>query len=54
MVDVNPLTIHEIYTALTPSDSRSDLAFEFAAAKQEYYKKSKVKMRVPVYQMSVF
>ena len=35
----NPLTIHEIYAALTPSDSRSDLASEFAAAKQaEDYK----------------
>ena len=34
----NPLTIHEIYAALTPSDSRSDWASEFlpplAAAKQ--------------------
>ena len=29
----NPLTIHEIYAALTPSDSRSDWASEFAAAK---------------------
>ena len=28
----NPLTIHEIYAALTPSDSRSDWASEFAAA----------------------
>ena len=28
----NPLTIHKIYAALTPSDSRSDWAFEFAAA----------------------
>ena len=27
----NPLTIHEIYAALTPSDSRSDWASEFAA-----------------------
>ena len=26
------LTIHEIYAALTPSDSRSDWASEFAAA----------------------
>ena len=35
----NPLTIHEIYAALTPSDSRSDWASEFAAAKQaEDYK----------------
>ena len=23
----NPLTIHEIYAALTPSDSRSDMGF---------------------------
>ena len=30
----NPLTIHEIYAALMPSDSRSDWASEFAAAKQ--------------------
>ena len=28
----NPLTIHEIYAALTPSDSRSDWASESAAA----------------------
>ena len=28
----NPLTIHEIYAALTPSDSRSDWASEFPAA----------------------
>ena len=28
----NFLTIHEIYAALTPSDSRSDWASEFAAA----------------------
>ena len=28
----NPLTIHEIYAARTPSDSRSDWASEFAAA----------------------
>ena len=35
----NPLTIHKIYAALTPSDSRSDWASEFAAAKQaEDYK----------------
>ena len=35
----NPIRIHEIYAALTPSDSRSDLASEFAAAKQaEDYK----------------
>ena len=30
----NPLTIHEIYAALPPSDSQSDWASEFAAAKQ--------------------
>ena len=29
----NSLTIHEIYAALTPSDSRSDWASEFSAAK---------------------
>ena len=29
------LTIHEIYTALTPSDSRSDWASEFAAAAKQ-------------------
>ena len=35
----NPLTIHEIYAALTLSDSRSDWASEFAAVKQaEDYK----------------
>ena len=28
----NPLTIHEIYAAVTPSDSQSDWASEFAAA----------------------
>ena len=39
----NPLTIHEIYAALTPSDSRSDsglpsLLPSLAAAEQaEYY-----------------
>ena len=30
----NPLIIHEIYAALTLSDSRSDWASESAAAKQ--------------------
>ena len=30
--DQYPLTIHEISAALTPSDSRSDWASEFAAA----------------------
>ena len=36
---VNPLTIHNIYAALTPSDSRSDSASESAAARQtEDYK----------------
>ena len=30
----NPLTIHKIYAALTPSDSRSEWAPESAAAKQ--------------------
>ena len=30
----NPLTIHEIYAALTPRDFRSDWASESAAAKQ--------------------
>ena len=30
--DQNPLTIHEIYAALTPSDSRSDWASESSAA----------------------
>ena len=30
----NHLTIHEVSAALTPSDSRSDWAFESAAAKQ--------------------
>ena len=30
----NLLTIHEIYAAQTPSDSRSDWASESAAAKQ--------------------
>ena len=35
----NPLTIHEIYAALTPIDSRSDWASEFDAAKHagDYY-----------------
>ena len=34
-----PLTIHEIYAALTPSDCRRDWASEFAAAKHaEDYK----------------
>ena len=30
----NPLTIHEIYAALTPGDSRSDWASKSATAKQ--------------------
>ena len=30
----NPLTIHEIYAVMMPSDSRSDWASESAAAKQ--------------------
>ena len=30
----NPLTIHEVYAALTSSDSQSNWASEFAAAKQ--------------------
>ena len=35
----NPLTIHEIYADLTPSDSLSYWASEFAAAKRaEDYK----------------
>ena len=35
----NPLTIHKMNAALTPSDSRSDWASESAAAKQtEDYK----------------
>ena len=35
----NPLTAHEIYAALTPSDSLNDWASEFAAAKHaEDYK----------------
>ena len=35
----NPLTIHEIYAALAPSDSRSDWASKSAAAKHaEDYK----------------
>ena len=53
----NPLTIHEIYAALTPSDSLSDWASESAAATQADYNisiTSKVKMRVPVHPMSVF
>ena len=29
----NPLTIHEIYAALTPSDCRSDWASEFVPAR---------------------
>ena len=35
----NPLTIHKIYAALTPSDCRSDWASKFPDAKQaEDYK----------------
>ena len=35
----NPLTVHEIYAALTPSDSGSDWASESAVAKHtEDYK----------------
>ena len=55
----NPLTIHEIYAAVTPSDSRSDWASEFAVAhllplNTQRIIKSKVKIRVPVHPMSVF
>ena len=38
----NRPTINEIYAALTPSDSRSDRASEFAAAKQQRIITSKV------------
>ena len=34
MRDENPLTMHEVYAALTPSDSRSDWASESADAKK--------------------
>ena len=50
----SPLTVHEIYTALTPSDYRSDWASEFAAAKRQRITKSEVEIRVPVHPMSVF
>ena len=55
----NPLTIHEISAALTPSDSRSDWASESATGlllplNRQRIIKSKVKIRVPVYSMSVF
>ena len=55
----NPLTIHEIYAALTPSDSRTDWASEFAAANllplnKQRIIESEVKLRVPVHPMSVF
>ena len=51
----NPLTIHEIYAALTPSDWAS----EFAAAtccplSRQRIIKSIVKIHVPVHPMSVF
>ena len=42
----NPLTIHEIYVALTPSDSRSDVGFRVCCRKLNrqrgvlYWKKS--------------
>ena len=49
----NPLTIHEISAALTPSDSRSDWASEFPLNRQRIIK-LKVKIRVPVHPMSVF
>ena len=48
---LNPLTIHEIYAALTPSDSQSDWATEL---NMQRIIKSKVKICVPVHQMSVF
>ena len=59
----NPLIIHEIYAALTPSDSRSVWASEFAAAtccrhllplNTQRILNSKVKICVPVHPMSVF
>ena len=39
----NPLTIHEIYAALTPSDFRSAWAFESAAVNRQRMITSKVK-----------
>ena len=54
MGDENPLTIHEISAAQTPSDSRSDWASEPAAAKQAEVYEIKLKMRVPVHPISVF
>ena len=36
MGDENPLTIHEIYAALTPSDSRSDWVSEFSKQAEDY------------------
>ena len=52
----NPLTIHEIYVALTPSDSRSDVGFRVCCRKLNRQRiiKSQVKIRVPVHPMSLF
>ena len=56
----NPLTIHEIYAALTPSDSQSDCTGFRVCCRQllplnrQRIIKSKVKIRVPVHPMSVF
>ena len=55
--DENPLTIHEIYAALTPSDSRSDFRVScrhLLPLNRQRIIKSEVKIRVPVHPMSVF
>ena len=52
----NPLTIHKIYVALTPSDSRSDSGLPSLLLPLDTQRiiKSEVKIRVPVHPMSVF
>ena len=50
MGDENPLTIHEISAAQTPSDSRSDWASEPAAAKQAEVYEIKLKCAFPLIQ----
>ena len=51
--DENHLTVHEIYAALTPSDSRSDMVFRVCCRKLNRQRiiNSLVKIRVPVHPM---
>ena len=50
----NTHTIHEIYAALTPSDSQSDLASEFAAANCCRLTSSDINVNPTYFPVSVF